>query len=83
MAVRHEDGDTLIVRVRHVISPEGDSTRERDVVRLEALDAGTLTAEAREAGLRPLPARAIEPTLDHVGSTAVVLRAPGPQDRAT
>ncbi len=80
VAVRRDGADTLIERIRQVVSPDGESTLEHDVVRLEALDPATLEAEGEAAGLRPGPSRSIEPTLDHVGSTAVVLQAPGPQD---
>jgi SAM-dependent methyltransferase len=47
----------------------------RDVIELQRVSAGELEHEAMQAGLRPQPAREIEPTEDHVGSVVVMLRA--------
>jgi hypothetical protein len=45
-----------------------------DVVELDRLDPDTLTAEAAAFGLRAEAPRRLDPTLDYVGSTVVMLR---------
>jgi hypothetical protein len=51
------------------------STRTLDVTELWRVSPRELEAEGRAAGLAPEPARRIEPTAEHVGSTVVMLRA--------
>jgi hypothetical protein len=70
-AVRAIPGGTRIERVRRVIPP---GSTEYDVVVLAAVTAESLAAEGAAAGLRPEPARHIDPTPDHVGSEVVLLR---------
>ncbi len=77
VGVRPENGATVVERVRQIVSPDGDRTEERNEIRLDTLDADALADEARAMGFDPLPPREIEPTHEHVGSTVVVLRAPG------
>ncbi len=55
--------------------PIGTSDIERNVVELALLSPGELEREGAEAGFRPAPALAIEPTEEHVGSVVVMLRA--------
>jgi SAM-dependent methyltransferase len=66
-----------IRRLRKVVSPSGELERSDDRVELLRLDASTLEAEAAGAGFRPAGRREIPPTLDHVGSTAVLLERSG------
>jgi SAM-dependent methyltransferase len=73
-AVRATDDGARIERLRQTIAPDGERTVEENVVVLARLTAGQLEAEATAAGLRPEPARRIEPTADHVGSEVVILR---------
>jgi len=73
-AVRSVNGGTRIERLRHTIAPGGDRSTAEDVIVLTAVSAGDLEREGAAAGLRPLPARYIEPTGDHVGSQVVLLR---------
>jgi SAM-dependent methyltransferase len=70
-AVREIPGGTRIERLRQVIPP---GTTEHDVIVLARVTADSLAAEGEAAGLRPEPARQIEPTVDHVGSEVVLLR---------
>jgi hypothetical protein len=66
---------TTIERMRETVSPEGERTRRRDVVRLDRLDVVTAAAEAERAGLAALAPREIPATRDHLGSEVVVLGA--------
>jgi SAM-dependent methyltransferase len=62
-----------IRRLRKVISPAGVVERRDDRIELRQLGAETLEDEAEAAGLTPLGRREVPPTLDHVGSTVVLL----------
>jgi SAM-dependent methyltransferase len=71
-----DEGDWMrVVRLRQVVSPEGDLSEELDETRLAVLDADQLEAEARTIGLRPAERRTIPTTDEHVGSTVVILEA--------
>jgi SAM-dependent methyltransferase len=65
-----------IRRLRKVVSPAGVLERSDDRIVLRQLSAAALEAEATAAGLVPLSRREIPPTLDHVGSTVVLLERP-------
>jgi SAM-dependent methyltransferase len=68
------DSEAIRVRrLRQTVSPRGELSEETDEVRLRALDAARLEAEAAPAGLRAAGRREIAATGDHVGSTAVLL----------
>jgi SAM-dependent methyltransferase len=73
VGVRAAGGRIEIRRLRQVVAPNGALTEDTDVASLDVVDAATIEAEGREAGLEPVSRRAIEATLDHVGSTAVLL----------
>lgn len=64
-----------IRRLRKVISSTA-LERSEDRIELRQLSAATLEAEAAAAGLLPVGRRVIHPTLDHVGSTVVLLERP-------
>jgi SAM-dependent methyltransferase len=68
-----EDGTIRVRRLRQTVSPAGEFDEEVDEVSLQALDARTLEAEARQAGLRTAGRRAIAATDAHVGSAVVLL----------
>ncbi len=74
VAVRERPGAVRIERVRQVLSPDGSTTSEDDVIELRSLSFEQLAAEAEPHGLRPEPPLDIPPTLEHVGSTVVMLR---------
>ena len=74
-AVRGLPAATRIERVRRTVGPDGRVAQEADVIELARVDVPALEAEGRAAGLTPEPARAIDPTADHVGSEVVLLRA--------
>lgn len=62
-----------IRRLRKLVSPDGELERSDDEIELRRLDAAALEAEAARAGLTPAGRREVPPTLDHVGSTVVLL----------
>ena len=77
VGVRRENGAVAIDRHRQAVSPEGALTEELATIVLDSVTGDELAAEGVVAGLTPLPARTIPPTRDHVGSTVVLLEAPG------
>ena len=74
VALRRDNGEIEIRRLRQAVSPAGELSEKLDVTRLEAIDAGGLEAEARSHGLEPGGRREIPATDDHSGSIAVLLR---------
>ena len=76
VAVRDEGDAVAIDRIRQACSPAGELTEEPATIRLDACAPATLEQEARDAGLRVLPARHVPPTPDYVGSTVVLAEAP-------
>jgi SAM-dependent methyltransferase len=65
-----------IRRLRKVVSSTGVLERSDDRIVLRQLSAAALQTEAATAGLTPVGRREIPPTLDHVGSTVVLLERP-------
>lgn len=65
-----------IRRLRKVVSPAGVLERSDNRIELQRLDAATLEAEAERVGLVPAGRTDVPPTLDHVGSTVVLLERP-------
>ena len=76
VAVRSEEGAVVVDRLRQAVSPEGELSEAMATIRLDALTAEQLEQEGRQAGFEPRPARHVPETLDHVGSTVVLLEAP-------
>jgi SAM-dependent methyltransferase len=74
VSVHEEAGGAVIRRIREIVDTKGNRSAEEDRIRLDHLSPATLEAEARAAGLRVDPARAIPETDDYVGSTVVMLR---------
>jgi SAM-dependent methyltransferase len=74
IAVRDLGDRAAIERVREVVAGDGTRTVSDDVVELDRVDPATLAAEAAAFGLRAEPPRRLEPTLEYVGSTVVMLR---------
>ena len=68
-AVRIGGGRARIERLRTV-----DGVSAADVIELAVVDAATLAAEARAAGLTPVPGERIPPTDEHVGTSVVMFR---------
>jgi hypothetical protein len=75
LEVATTDEGIEIRRLRQTVSPAGDLTDEPEAIRLEALEAEELEAEAEAAGLTPQQRIEIPATDDHVGSTICVLEA--------
>jgi SAM-dependent methyltransferase len=76
LAVRPRDGGVSVDRVRQLVSPGGELSEELYSVHLDAVSAAELEGEAEAAGLAPGGRLEVGPTVDHVGSTVVVLEAP-------
>ncbi len=74
VAVRERPGAVRIERIRLLVAPDGSRTSEDDVIELRTLSAETIADEAAAHGLRAEPPLEIPPTLEHVGSTVVMLR---------
>jgi SAM-dependent methyltransferase len=74
VAVRERPGAVRIERIRQVVAPDGTRTSEDDVIELRTLSAERLAEEAEPHGLRAEPPLEIPATLEHVGSTVVMLR---------
>lgn len=75
VALHIDAGVMRIDRVRTTWEPGGRRTSEPDRIEMAELDAATVEDEARALGFTVEPAREIDPTDDHVGSTVVMLRA--------
>lgn len=82
LPVRRRGGTTEVRRLRQAVSPAGELSEAMDVIRLSPLAPERLEAEARGAGLEPAGRCQIPPTEIHVGSVAVLLRAPVPPGTA-
>ena len=67
-------GHLEVLRLRQVVSPDGDLSDSEHVDRLSILDARTLEREAAAVGLEPAGRRPVEQSEMHVGSTVVLLR---------
>jgi hypothetical protein len=74
VAVRERPGAVRIERIRQVVAPDGSRTSEDDLIELRTVSAEGLAAEAQPHGLVAEPPVEIPPTLEHVGSTVVMLR---------
>ena len=74
VAVRERPGSVRIERIRQVVAPDGSRTSEDDLIELRTVSAEGLAAEAEPHGLVAEPPLEIPATLDHVGSTVVMLR---------
>jgi len=74
VAVRERPGAVRIERIRQVVSPDGTRTSEDDVIELRTLSADSLAEEAAPHGLAAELPLEIPATLEHVGSTVVMLR---------
>ena len=74
VAVRERPGSVRIERIRQVVSPDGSRTSEDDVIELRTLSAEGLAVEAEPHGLTAEAPLEVPATLEHVGSTVVMLR---------
>ncbi len=74
VAVRERPGAVRIERIRQVVAPDGSRTSEDDLIELRTVSAEGLAAEAEPHGLLAEPPLEIPATLEHVGSTVVMLR---------
>jgi SAM-dependent methyltransferase len=72
LAVRPEDGGFVLERRRETVSVTGALVAERDLIRLESLDAERLEAEGRAAGFAVAARATVPTTADYVGSTVVM-----------
>ncbi len=72
--MRERPGAVRIERIRQVLAPDGGRTSEDDVIELRTVSAEGLAAEAERHGLVAEPPLEVPATLEHVGSTVVMLR---------
>lgn len=77
IAVEVTTAEIILRRLRQTVSPDGELSEEEDEVRLQAISADVLEAEAEAVGLAPAGRRATPQTEDHVGSTVVLLERSG------
>jgi SAM-dependent methyltransferase len=73
--LRDVPGGFELHRLRQLVSPAGNLTEERDVVRFDRVRPEGLVAEAQAVGLRLADRREIPPTVRYVGSTMLLLEA--------
>jgi SAM-dependent methyltransferase len=74
VAVRTSGDTASIDRIRTRQTPDGEETVESNTISLAMVAPPALAAEARAAGLTPVPGERIPPTYDHVGSWVVLFR---------
>ena len=74
VAVRERPGAVRIERIRQVVAPDGIRTSEDDVIELRTLSVEGLAVEAEPHGLTAEAPLEVPATLEHVGSTVVMLR---------
>jgi hypothetical protein len=74
IAVRDEGARVAIERIRMTLDRHGHRTASPNLIHLDRVDPWLIESEGRAAGLSPLPARVIDPTDDHVGSSVAMLR---------
>lgn len=75
VAVRPHARGVAIDRLRQLVSPAGELHEELVTIELDGLGADQLEREGRAAGLQPAARRWVPETLDHVGSTVVIMEA--------
>lgn len=75
LEVRVEEHAVEIVRLRQIVSPEGEMSEDLDRLRVDRLPPGALEAEASAAGLAVVGSEPIAETDEHVGSVALLMEA--------
>jgi SAM-dependent methyltransferase len=73
IAVRGEEGATVIDRLRQSVSPDGRLEEVVASIRLDEAEADDFEHLGASMGFRALPRRFVPPTGDYVGSNVVVL----------
>jgi SAM-dependent methyltransferase len=72
----HVDAERArIERLRRTEPAQGEPVVEADVIELAVLEPAGLAAEARAAGLTPVPGERVPATEEHVSSSVVMFRA--------
>ncbi len=77
LAVVEDDGRAAIHRRREIVGPGAQYQAVENVVQLDRVTADEVAAEAAALGFLVQPHRLIPGTEQYLGSTVVVLRAPG------
>ena len=72
-AIRQVPGGYALERRRERVDHAGNRTVEESSEHLASLTASELELEATEAGLRAFGRLTVAPTIDHIGSTVVIL----------
>ena len=73
LEVREAGGALVLRRLRQAVAPSGELSEQVDVVRLDPVNADELASESLVAGLRERERLEVPATVDHVGSTVLVL----------
>jgi SAM-dependent methyltransferase len=70
-----DHGDTVTIeRIRQVVTASGRRRASDDILHLDRVAIERVEAEGRAAGLQVLPARLVDQTEEHVGTSVVMLR---------
>jgi hypothetical protein len=75
LAVRAVKDGFVLERRREVIGPDGGRRVERNLIRLDRLDAAQLERDAAGVGLASFARAQVRATDDYAGSVVVMLRA--------
>ncbi len=75
VAIRDEGERVALVREREAIDPSGGRTVEQDVIHLDHVAPGELSAEGEAAGLRPAAPLHVPATAEYIDSTVLVWHA--------
>ncbi|MDP2710549.1 MAG: class I SAM-dependent methyltransferase [Solirubrobacteraceae bacterium] len=74
VALRDHGATVAIERIRQVVTADGKRSASDDILHLDRVTLHEVEAEGRAAGLTPLPARIVDATEEHVGTSVVMLR---------
>jgi SAM-dependent methyltransferase len=74
VALRDHGQTVAVERIREILTADGHRSASDDILHLDRVTTEQVEAEARAAGLTPLPGRILPPTEEHVGTTVVMLR---------
>jgi len=74
VALRDHGATVAIERIREIVHADGRRVASDDVLHLDRVSIDDVEREGLAAGLRPLPARVIDATEEHVGTSVVMLR---------
>ncbi len=74
VALRDHGETVAIERIREILTADGQRIASQDILHLDRVTIAQLETEGQAAGLTPLPARIVDATEEHVGTSVVMLR---------